>query len=64
MTVPAQVAKLKAEAITIEERSPFQIVMRRFCAASSGDDIAGCHGDYLHLSRSWRPILPPMKLTN
>jgi peptide/nickel transport system permease protein len=30
MTVPAQIDKIKAEAITIEERSPFQIVMRRF----------------------------------
>ncbi len=30
MTVSAQVTKLEAEAITIEERSPFQVVMRRF----------------------------------
>ncbi len=30
MTVSAQVDKLEAEAITIEERSPFQVVMRRF----------------------------------
>lgn len=30
MTVPAQIAKLESEAITIEERSPFQIVMMRF----------------------------------
>jgi peptide/nickel transport system permease protein len=30
MTVPAQIDKIKAEAITIEERSPFQVVMRRF----------------------------------
>jgi peptide/nickel transport system permease protein len=30
MTTPAQVVKLEAEAITIEERSPFQVVMMRF----------------------------------
>ncbi|MBI3152558.1 MAG: ABC transporter permease [Chloroflexi bacterium] len=30
MTVSAQIEKLEAEAITIEERSPFQVVMRRF----------------------------------
>lgn len=30
MTVTAQIDKLEAEAITIEERSPFQVVMRRF----------------------------------
>ncbi len=30
MTVSAPIAKLEAEAITIEERSPFQVVMRRF----------------------------------
>lgn len=30
MTVTAQIEKLEAEAITIEERSPFQVVMRRF----------------------------------
>ena len=30
MTVPAHVDTLQAEAITIEERSPFQVVMRRF----------------------------------
>jgi len=30
MTLPAQLDRIKAEAITIEERSPFQIVMRRF----------------------------------
>lgn len=30
MTVPAQLVKLDAEAVTIEERSPFQIVFRRF----------------------------------
>ncbi|MBI5352698.1 MAG: ABC transporter permease [Chloroflexi bacterium] len=30
MTVPAHVDPLQAEAITIEERSPFQVVMRRF----------------------------------
>ena len=30
MTVTAQIEKLQPEAITIEERSPFQIVMRRF----------------------------------
>jgi peptide/nickel transport system permease protein len=30
MTVSSPIAKLEAEAITIEERSPFQVVMRRF----------------------------------
>lgn len=30
MTISAQVDKLESEAITIEERSPFQVVMRRF----------------------------------
>ncbi len=30
MTVSAPIEKLQAEAITIEERSPFQVVMRRF----------------------------------
>ena len=30
MTVSAQIEKLEADAITIEERSPFQIVLRRF----------------------------------
>ena len=30
MTVPAQMDSIKAEAITIQERSPFQVVMRRF----------------------------------
>ena len=30
MTASTQVAKLEAEAITIEERSPFQVVMMRF----------------------------------
>jgi peptide/nickel transport system permease protein len=30
MTTPAQVVKLEADAITIEERSPFQVVMMRF----------------------------------
>jgi len=30
MTTPAQVVKLEAEAITIEERTPFQVVMMRF----------------------------------
>lgn len=30
MTVSAQIDKLEADAITIEERSPFQVVMRRF----------------------------------
>ena len=30
MTVPAHMDNLKAEAVTIEERSPFQVVMMRF----------------------------------
>jgi len=30
MTAPAQVAKLESETISIEERSPFQVVMMRF----------------------------------
>ena len=38
MTVSSPIAKLEAEAITIEERSPFQVVMRRFV----------CHGDHIH----------------
>ena len=47
MTVTAQIDKLQPEAITMEERSPFQIVMRRFVRHRLAM-ISYCHvGDFI-----------------
>jgi len=64
MTVPAPIDKIKAEAITIEERSPFQVVMKRFVRHRLAMISLAVMVVIFMYHDSWHPILPLIKLMN